>query len=280
MERIAIISDIHGNLEALKCVLYDIKNRGITRIFCLGDIIAKGIHQKECLDLIRENCEVVIKGNCDEFFAMDKDLLDMSDINKKRYLWNRTKISDEDREYLYNLPFCYEFYMSGRLVRLIHAHPEEINKFIGNIDKIERYSELLMPSDKTSSNLMADILVYGHSHAQNVQRMYNRVIINAGSVGNPLEVFRNERKDGNVLNTTLANYLILSGNYNSKDIMNSISSELVNIPYDIDKELKDNNSDTNVEASSYEYEIRNGMYRDMEVIKNSFKVRGIDVNKI
>ena len=40
--KIAIISDIHGNLEALKSVLNDIKNRNIDKIYCLGDIIAKG----------------------------------------------------------------------------------------------------------------------------------------------------------------------------------------------------------------------------------------------
>lgn len=45
MDKIAIISDIHGNLEALTSVLDDIKERNINRIFCLGDIIAKGTHQ-------------------------------------------------------------------------------------------------------------------------------------------------------------------------------------------------------------------------------------------
>ena len=61
MDRIAIISDIHGNLEALKSVLNDIKKRDIDKIYCLGDIIAKGSHQQECADLIRKSCEVIIK---------------------------------------------------------------------------------------------------------------------------------------------------------------------------------------------------------------------------
>ena len=58
MNRIAIISDIHGNLEALKSVLNDIKKRDIDKIYCLGDIIAKGSHQQECVDLIRNSCEI------------------------------------------------------------------------------------------------------------------------------------------------------------------------------------------------------------------------------
>ena len=45
--RIAIISDIHGNLEALKTTLQDIERRNVDKIICLGDIIAKGVHHKE-----------------------------------------------------------------------------------------------------------------------------------------------------------------------------------------------------------------------------------------
>ncbi len=51
MDKIAIISDIHGNLEALNVVLNNIKERKINKIFCLGDIIAKGIHQQNAYNL-------------------------------------------------------------------------------------------------------------------------------------------------------------------------------------------------------------------------------------
>lgn len=108
--------------------------------------------------------------------------------------------------------------------------------------------------------------------------MYNRTIINTGSVGNSLDVFRNDKKDGNVKNTTVANYLIIFGNYNSKNIDEKISYELVSVPYDIEKELASNTD--NIEMSSYEEELRNGKYRNMEKIYKSFEIRGIDKNKI
>ena len=63
--KIAIISDIHGNLEALKATLKDIEKRKVDEIICLGDIIAKGIHPKECIQLVRKKCEIVLQGNCD-----------------------------------------------------------------------------------------------------------------------------------------------------------------------------------------------------------------------
>ena len=54
--KIAIISDVHGNLEALKATLKDIQKRNIDKIYCLGDTLAKGVHPKECIKLIKENC--------------------------------------------------------------------------------------------------------------------------------------------------------------------------------------------------------------------------------
>lgn len=278
MDKIAIISDIHGNLEALKSVLDDIKERNINRIFCLGDIIAKGTHQQECVDLVKENCDVILRGNCDEYFTSDIDLLTKKQLEVDRIFWNKNKLNEETRKYLSNLPYCYEFYLSGRLVRLVHAHPEKINKFAGNIDKIDRLYELFLPSSNTISDKKADILIYGHIHTPYIQKIYNRTIINTGSVGNAIDVFRDDEKDGDVKNTTVANYLILSGNFNSKNIDEKISYELVCVPYDIDMELSDN--DDNIEFESYEEEIRKGKYRDMAKIYESFELRGIDKDKI
>ena len=52
----AVISDIHGNAEALKRVLEDIEKRGIKRIVCLGDIVGYGPEPLACVDLVRERC--------------------------------------------------------------------------------------------------------------------------------------------------------------------------------------------------------------------------------
>ena len=278
MEKIAIISDIHGNLEALKSVIEDIKERNIDKIFCMGDIVAKGTHQQECVDLIRKNCEVVIKGNCDEYFTSDADLSGAPQLEIDRMNWNKSKLNEETKNYLKQLPYCYEFYMSGRLVRIMHAHPEKINKFVGNIDKIDRLYELFLPSLNTVSDKKADVLIYGHIHTPYLQKIYNRVIINTGSVGNAIDIFRNDEKDGNTKNTTVANYLVISGNLASKNIDEKISYELVSVPYDILKELGDN--DDNIELESYTEELKNGKYRDMPKIYKILSLIGIDKDKI
>ena len=140
------------------------------------------------------------------------------------------------------------------------------------------YIQCEMSADNTISNEKADVLIYGHIHTPYVQKIYNRYIINTGSVGNAIDVFRNPSKDGNVKNTTVANYLILSGNFDSRNIDETFSFELVSVPYDVEREI--NNSEDNIELDSYSEELRCGMYRDKEKIYKSFISRGINKEDI
>ena len=89
--KIAIISDIHGNLEALKATLKDIEKRKVDKIFCLGDTIAKGVHPKQCIKLIKENCEIVLRGNCDRNMSHVRDLSNETELERSRINWNNTK---------------------------------------------------------------------------------------------------------------------------------------------------------------------------------------------
>lgn len=83
--KIAIISDIHGNLEALKATLQDIEKRNVDKIICLGDTIAKGAHPKKCLELVKKNCEIVIQGNTDSYFSKEhKDIDKLPEQEQKR----------------------------------------------------------------------------------------------------------------------------------------------------------------------------------------------------
>ena len=68
MDRIALIADVHANLTALKAVLEDIEKRNISKIYCLGDIVSKSVNPDIVIDIIKDKCEVILKGNCDEIF--------------------------------------------------------------------------------------------------------------------------------------------------------------------------------------------------------------------
>lgn len=100
MDRIAIISDVHGNITALKTVLADISSRGITRIFCLGDSVTKCANPDLVIDLLKDTCEVMIKGNCDDVIA--------SPSNFVKKFWSREKIA---KNVLTTYTIC-QFFMS------------------------------------------------------------------------------------------------------------------------------------------------------------------------
>ena len=275
--KIAIISDIHSNLEALTATLKDIEKRKADKIICLGDIIAKGVHPKECIELIRKNCEVVLQGNCDFYFSSEHNNINtMPEQEQKRIYWNQSLISEKDREYLLSLPFSYEFYMSGSLVRLFHATPTVNNKAILNVDNIKTKYQMFLPSQKTISQKNADVVIYGHIHHPYMDRIYNKTLINVGSVGDSFDVIRNKNKDSNVLETTKSNYLIIEGEYDSREYSSYTSFQFIKVPYNIDKELED--EDINIEKENYRFELKEGMYRDMTKINDNFRRLGIEVD--
>ena len=96
--RIAIISDVHGNLEALKATIQDIEKRNVDKIICLGDTIAKGVHPSECIKIVKEKCDVVLQGNTDYYFSKEhENIKDLPVQEQKRIEWNQSLISKEDR---------------------------------------------------------------------------------------------------------------------------------------------------------------------------------------
>ena len=89
----AIISDIHGNLDALQIVLADIEQRGIEQIYCLGDIIGYGPNPCECLDLVIEKCAWSLMGNHD--FAVLYEPTAFNASAEASAFWTRRQFESE-----------------------------------------------------------------------------------------------------------------------------------------------------------------------------------------
>jgi predicted phosphodiesterase len=105
--RIAVISDIHSNLEALTKAMEIIDGQSIDEIFCLGDIIGYGANPNECVDLIRQRCNIVIKGN-HEGAVIDLTVAnDFTENARSAILWTRQQITEENLGYLRSLPLTY-----------------------------------------------------------------------------------------------------------------------------------------------------------------------------
>ena len=95
--RRALISDIHGNLEALEVVLDDIQSQGITEIFCLGDIIGYGPNPRECIDRVMETCKITLLGNHDQGAMFDPDGFNIG--AERAIFWTREQLeSPGDRD--------------------------------------------------------------------------------------------------------------------------------------------------------------------------------------
>ena len=248
MERIAILSDVHGNITALRAVIRDIERRGIKKIYCLGDSVIKCANPDKVVDLLRKKCEVILIGNCDEIVCRPG-------IEYGRF-WSRDIIGEERARFLYNCPISYEFYMSGHLVRLFHASPISLehifNPMYPNSDTIYFNKIITNPEDlfkntefigKTDADPIPDIIGYGHLHTPNIFRFKNKTIFNVGSVGVPVEMNNEGGENETSKFSTMASYMILEGEFGSKKL-SSICFTLVRLPYDINKEIVDlENSD-------------------------------------
>lgn len=236
MDKLAIISDIHGNMPALEAVLDDISQRDISRIFCLGDLAGKGPSSSEAVDMIRNNCEKVIKGNWDYFMTEQED---------EMLTWHQEKLGADRLEYLRGLPIYDEFYMSGRLVRLCHASPNDIFHRTNTRSDREQRIKLFEPTSEDGK--YADVVGYGDIHASHVENFDGRTIFNTGSVGNPVDI-------------ALSSYAILEGNFGC-EIKGTFSISIVRVPYDIEKAVKDACDTDLPEQDLYIEELRTAIYR-------------------
>ena len=219
--KIAVISDVHGNLPALEATLRDIAGRQVNQIICLGDIIGKGPSSKEAVDMCRANCDLIIRGNWEadlynKYRALSGDAEEAQVSDHLAWYINDT--GAERMEFLGNLPHSAELYLSGKLVRLFHAHPINFNRYHAD-SPIEQRLELFGSTAASAEKEQSDVAVYADIHRAYVQTLSNGILINAGSVGNPLDIPQ-------------ASYVILEG-AETRDSLSSFNVQLIKVPYDI-----------------------------------------------
>lgn len=239
MDKIAIISDIHGNMRALTAVLQDAKERGVRRFFCLGDLVGKGPDGDKVVDTVREQCEQTVAGNWDEFIR------EQNEIEVVR--WNQGILGPERLSYLESLPFCLEFMMSGRIVRLFHASPRSLYERIYPWDEMDKRMSLFAPSERCRVDKTADVAGYGDIHTAFLQHLDSKTLFNAGSVGNSLDM-------------TQASYVIMEGTWGGKE-ESSFGLQFVRVPYDIEAAIRDAEQRGMPALEPYAVELRTGQYR-------------------
>lgn len=182
--KIAIISDIHGNMQALDAVLEDIKTEKCDKILCLGDLVMAGPEPEKTLNKIMalNNIEI-IQGNTDEMVAY----ADISAPKVKAVFPimgnaledDAKQLNENEIEYLKNLPKQKEIEIEGVKILMVHGSPRKNDENIFPNLKIEEVEEMI-------EGVSADIILCGHTHMPcGYQTNNNKTVVNVGSVGRP-----------------------------------------------------------------------------------------------
>jgi predicted phosphodiesterase len=187
--RYAVLSDIHGNIDALEAVLEDAQGEGIERYLCLGDIVGYGARPMECLRIIRGlDCRTVA-GNHD-FAALGKIEIDYFNVYaKEATLWTRDNLTEDGKEFLASLPLV--------------EHLEGCSIVHGTLYSPELFDYVQTSYDAylSMSQMPGGVCFVGHSHipVSFIQKRFivysleaevdlepdRKILVNVGSVGQP-----------------------------------------------------------------------------------------------
>jgi diadenosine tetraphosphatase ApaH/serine/threonine PP2A family protein phosphatase len=180
--RTAIISDIHSNLEALKAVLDYIDHAEAEEIWCLGDIVGYGSSPNECVELVRERCGLVLKGNHDGGATGEVEINHFSTQGQTAIKWTQQQVTEKNLSFLRNLPLS----AIQQDATLAHATPTKPESW--------RYILSWREARESFRGFTTPFCFIGHTHIPVVIREDGRIgplkkgtrhLINVGSVGQP-----------------------------------------------------------------------------------------------
>jgi diadenosine tetraphosphatase ApaH/serine/threonine PP2A family protein phosphatase len=180
--RLALISDLHGNLEATQAVLADTKVRGIDELLCLGDVVGYGPDPEACLEIVRERCAACVLGNHDEAVVAGDGTGYLPEDGRRAAMLHHEWLSDDQIDWLRSLPYV----LQTHGVTLAHASPGEPDAWL-RLDTFQAVRDQF-------AHFETDVCFVGHSHKPAVAsatlgvmkvRPGHRYLVNVGSVGQP-----------------------------------------------------------------------------------------------
>jgi len=183
--RIAVITDIHGNLPALEAALAAIAAIGVDGVFCGGDLVGYGPYPNEVCALIEDRGIPTIYGNYD--YAIGRDLTDCGcayitpqdrALGQASVDWTLVHTNARSKAFMRGLPFELRFAMGDQRVRLVHGSPRKVNEYLFEDKPESLYNRLAASAD-------CDVLVFGHTHKPWIRTYGGVQFVNCGSVGKP-----------------------------------------------------------------------------------------------
>lgn len=155
--RYAVFGDVHGNLEALDAALRQLESLQIDRYLCTGDLVGYGADPGPCVDRVRQLDAVVVCGNHDLAVAGRLDFNDFNEFAIPSLQWACQTLTDEQRQYLHDLPLVQ---IVDDEICLVHGSPYQPEEF--------HYLESKMEALAAFGVLATRIGFFGHSHMPRV----------------------------------------------------------------------------------------------------------------
>lgn len=189
---VALIADLHANLEALQAVLEEIDKRGVQKIVCLGDLTGYNANPNEVVDIIRERGIPTIMGNHDAAVCGLEEPWFFRDSAKRAIEWQFEQLRDDNKSWLTQAPEQIAF---NTTYLIVHGSPGSRDDYIVDwLDAMRQLEYLEAPK--------INVCFFGHTHrpsffsekcndtqtvADSVVTLNqsNRYFINPGAVGQP-----------------------------------------------------------------------------------------------
>jgi putative phosphoesterase len=185
LKRVAVITDIHGNLPALEASLQAIDTIGVDALYCGGDLVGYGPHPNEVCRLIEERAIPTIYGNYD--YAIARDLEDCGcayvtqhdrELGQQSVAWTLAHTGQHSKDFMRTLPFDLRFELEGQRVRLVHGSPRKVNEYLFEDKPARTFERIAAGAD-------CDVLLFGHTHKPWIHEYGGVLFVNCGSAGKP-----------------------------------------------------------------------------------------------
>ena len=121
MSKLAILSDIHANTEALQQVLSYCGTLGVEKYACLGDVVGYNAEPQQCLQIVNSLGLIArVRGNHDDYTAMNDEVMEGFNPNAKRAIfWTRDQLTEDERRWLGDSPL--RATIPGMPITLVHS---------------------------------------------------------------------------------------------------------------------------------------------------------------
>jgi len=182
----AIFSDVHSNLPALRAVLADVAAAGgVDDRYCLGDLVGYAPWPNETLELLQREGIPIVMGNYDDGTGHDRDECGCAysdpverSLGDESFAWTKAQTSDANKAYLRGLNPQIRFEQDGQRFLLVHGSPRRINEYLFEDKPDSTFERIAAGAD-------ANVILCGHTHRPYTKRIGETLFVNVGSTGKP-----------------------------------------------------------------------------------------------